>query len=132
MEIGDEMTPESKVKKEVEIVLKNLQFSGDLIYCNRVNTGKIKTEWGSWVQLAEIGHWDWIALFIGKERNLCFCFIEHKRADKPAKLDPKQIEFKEKYDGKHANIHFWLVKSGAEVKALVSKFGYDRMEDIEL
>jgi len=125
-------TPESVVKKEVEKSLACLQQAGDIIYCQRVNTGKIKTEWGSWVQLAETGHWDWIALFINKDRNLSFVFIEHKRADKPAKLDPEQIKFKQRYDSKHVDVLFWLVQSGDEVTSLVLDNCYDRLNDVSL
>lgn len=126
------MTPEGKIKSECSKYLSSLLLSGDIIYYQRINSGKIKSAYGSWVQLAEKGHFDFIVLFNNKEHNLSFAFIEVKRSDKVAKLDPDQVSFKNKYEGKNTNVYFWLVQSGKEVSKRIMSCAYDRMKDITL
>jgi len=124
------MTPESIVKSQVNASLGNLLLSGDVFYFQRVNSGKIRTDHGTWVQMAEKGHFDFVALFQDKHRNLVKAFIECKRSDKLAKYDPDQIKFMNKYSGKHPNMMFWLVQSGDEVKKLVLANCFNRVNDI--
>jgi hypothetical protein len=125
-------TPESKVKDHVKKVLNYLRFTGDIIYFLRVNTGKVQTAWGSWLELAETGHFDWIVLFQNENKELSFAFIEHKRADKYVDLDVSQKLFQSKYDGKHKNIYFWLVQSGDEVREKILQHAYKRINDVEM
>jgi hypothetical protein len=125
------MTPESKAKADVVKGLKSLLSSGDIFWYSRMQSG-IFTMGDCHIHACEPGTFDLIATFQDKNKNLVLAFIEVKRADIKPFLSESQKAFKLKYDGKHANILFWLVQSGADVKRLVIENCYDRVKDIEL
>ena len=124
-------TPEGRVKADVSKVLNQLLSMGDILYWTRMQSGQFKVD-KCYVHACEPGTFDLLAVFPDKKKNLCVAFIELKRADRPAFLSDSQKAFKAKYDGKHANILFWLVQSAAEVRTLIRKHGYDRLKDVEL
>jgi hypothetical protein len=124
-------TPESKAKSDVTDALGSLLTAGDIFWYSRMQSGMFTVD-GAHCHASEAGTFDLIATFQDKNKNLCLAFIEVKRADKPAFLSDSQEKFKKKYDGKHANILFWLVQSGEQVTKLVLGNCYDRLKDIEM
>ena len=124
------ITPESKVKNDVTDALRSLTTTGDVLYFQRMNAGMVSVG-KHFMRLSENGHFDMIALFRDKQGHLAFAFIELKRADRAAKLGTSQEVFKAKYDGKHPNIFFWLVQSGAEVRREIMSRCYNRVNDIK-
>ncbi len=58
--------------------LQSWQARGLVIYYTRVNSGKVKTEWGTWLQLAEKGTPD-IFAFLNVNGSVHVYFIECKR-----------------------------------------------------
>lgn len=123
-------TPETIIKNDVFRSLYALEVTGTVTWFERLNSGRVKSEWGSWIQLCRKGTFDFFVLFDGKDRSLCGAFIEVKRGDKKARLSPDQELFKEKYSGKHPHVFFWLVQSGCQVKRLILEHAYDRINDV--
>lgn len=72
-----------------------------------------------------------VATFRANHGGLALAFIELKRSDKKAFLSDSQEAFKAKYSGKHVDVHFWLIQSGAEVARLIKDHAYNRLNDVE-
>jgi hypothetical protein len=124
------MTPEGKAKADVVKSLKQLLSTGDIYWFSRMQSG-IFTMGDCHIHACEPGTFDLIATFQDKKKNLVLAFIEVKRTDIKPFLSESQKAFKMKYDGKHANILFWLVQSGKEVKRLVLDNCYNRVDAID-
>jgi hypothetical protein len=125
------MTPESAAKKSVTRSLEALKTSGDVYWHTRLQSGMFSID-GHFCHASEKGTFDLVALFRARHGGLSLAFIEVKRNDIKAKLSDTQEAFKIKYDGKHTDIHFWLVQSGAEVTRLIIQHGYDRLADVQM
>jgi hypothetical protein len=123
-------TPEDAVKKSVENKLNNLQHCGDIIWYSRLQSGKVKSEYGGWMQLCEKGTPDFICVFRNKSNELTVLFIECKRPDVPPKLNESQQIFFELYDRKHKNFILTIVTDVKQVSEKILTLGYDRLADI--
>lgn len=53
---------EKDVSKEVKIALDALEASGAVLWWERLNSGKVRTEYGSWIQMCRMGTADYIAI----------------------------------------------------------------------
>jgi len=124
------MTPEGKVKSEVAKSLACLEQAGDVIWWERLNSGSIHKE-GVHVNGCRPGTFDFISIFRNKQNNVSVAFVEVKRNDKKATLSDTQKVFKERYEGKHELVYFWLVQSGIEVERLILNHCYNRVEAME-
>jgi hypothetical protein len=125
------MTSEGKVKSEVYKSLASLELAGDVLWFERLNSGSIHTE-GIHLNGCRKGTFDFIAVFQSPKKTLCVAFIEVKRNDIKAVYSDSQKLFKERYEGKHELVYFWLVQSGAEVTRLIIQYGYDRIADVQM
>ena len=122
---------ESSVIREISLVLYQLEGTGDILWFSRLQCGKVKTEWGSWLQLCKSGTHDFIALIRTKQGFLAIIFIEAKSGVGKAVYRPSQEDFKRNYS-KHRDILFLLATSGAEVKRFILDNCYDRLADVHM
>lgn len=72
------MRLEKDISKDVAKKLSTWQFTGEIIWWLRINSGKIRTEWGSYVQLAPQGTPDYVAIVRNKSLGISVVFIECK------------------------------------------------------
>ncbi len=112
---------ESEIKKSVVNDLKFYQISGEVVWWTRLNSGKIKTEWGAWVNLCDPGTPDFIVL----TRNNIVLFLETKRTGKE-KLDVNQKAFFERM-AKYPFVKCFVVNEKNQVSKLIKT----RREDNE-
>lgn len=124
------MKPEGKVKSEVSQSLASLELAGDVIWFERLNSLSIHQH-RIHINGCRSGTFDFIAAFKAKHGGLSLCFIECKRSDIAPVLSESQNKFKNKYDGKHVDIHFWLVQSGKEAERLILKHAFNRVSAID-
>lgn len=61
---------EKSVSASVKRYLERLEFDGCVLWWERLNSGKIRTEYGSWLQLCRPGTPDFIAVL--KDRKVYF------------------------------------------------------------
>src|SRR5574343_306360 len=123
-------TPEGIAKSQVAKSLASSELAGDIIWFERMNSLAIHRD-GMHISGCRPGTFDYVAVFKSKHGGLALAFIEVKRVDKPASLSDSQTAFKAKYNGKHRDIHFWLVQSGKEVSKLITIHAYNRLDDVE-
>jgi hypothetical protein len=95
-------------------IIQWLDILPSVIYFERINSGKVQTAWGTWIQLAKKGHPDFIALIHG-DGIAHVLFIEAKRKGEKQRDDQKW--FQDKVDG-ISNVHYLLVD---EILTLVNK-----------
>lgn len=124
------MTPEGKVKHDVYRTLAMLEASGYVVWFERLQSGQIHNG-ETHVYQCRKGTFDFFTIFKNSKGTLSAAFIEVKRDDVKAVLSDTQKLFKERYEGKHDDVFFWLAQSGREVKKLIIEHGYDRLSDIE-
>ena len=86
---------EKQISKEVKIALDALEASGAVLWWERLNSGKVRTEYGGWLQLCKNGTSDFIAL-LPVEGGILPYFIETK-SDK-GRQTPAQLQFEEKVE----------------------------------
>lgn len=84
---------EKDVSKEVKIALDALEASGACLWWERLNSGKIRTEYGSWLQLCRNGTADFIAVLPVKNGVIVY-FMETKSDN--GRQTPQQKEFEAK------------------------------------
>jgi len=87
-----------KEVKVISAVMKKLKFrhlTGSVIWHSRLNSGKINSKSGAWIQLCAAGTPDIIAIVRHNDGGLAVLFIECKRTG-VTKLDYEQDKFFEK------------------------------------
>ena len=89
---------ESEVLKSIMNKLKTYELIGDIIWYSRLNSGKVKTQYNSWVQLCRIGTPDIVAIINCLNGKIAVLFIECKRTD-VKKLRFEQQEFFNNMEG---------------------------------
>lgn len=119
---------ESEVSRKVRKTLESLENTGDILWFSRLNSGKVRTEYGSWIKLCNKGTPDYIAIVVNKNRNISLLWIECKSSE--GKLRPDQIEFKDKHT-KHRDIHYFLISEPSTLCEKILAISYDRLNDIK-
>lgn len=120
---------ERDLKKSVYNKLLWLEHIGDILWFERLNSGKVETRYGSWIQLCRESTPDFVVLLRNKEGNLSFIFLEIKRPDKKGKLSKGQIKFEEKYC-KVNDVHYIKAESVEEITDLIYEIGFDKLDSI--
>ena len=92
-----DVNKESTVLSSCLRELSSWQARGLVIYYTRVNSGKVETKWGTWIQLAEKGTPD-IFAFLNVNGTVYVYFIECKRPNGGV-WGYEQQEFKFKFKG---------------------------------
>lgn len=121
---------EKQVSKQVKNVLERLEYSGDLQWYERLNSGKVRTEYGSWLQLCRAGTADYIAICINKQKSISVIFIECKNSS-GGKISPDQHKFCEKFS-RIPNFHYVIISDANKLAGYILNIAYDRLNDIIL
>lgn len=118
---------EKEISKDVRIALANLQTVGAVHWYTRLNSGTVKTNWGSWVKLCEPGTADYIAILCTGQ----VYFIETK--SNTGQQTPQQIEFQKSVE-KWGAI-YEVVRDVEQVRTTVesiTKFYQNKIDNITL
>lgn len=107
---------EKDLIKQIQQRLDIYQLTGEVEFATRLNSGTVKTYYGSYVKLCKKGTPDYLALIRGKSDNIIVLFIEAK--SNIGKLRPDQEIFKQKYGYKEG---FWFLEL-REINELVKWF----------
>lgn len=106
---------EKEAMKDIRIALANLETAGAVLWWERLNSGKVRTEYGGYVQLCRNGTPDFIVA-LKTSMGLLILFIEAK--SDTGKLSIQQNDFKEK-------TKFWaiylLVRDVKQVKEKIEE-----------
>lgn len=121
---------EKDVSKEVKIALDALEASGAVLWWERLQSGKVRTEYGSYLQLCRNGTADFIAL-LPVEGGILPYFIETK-SDK-GRQTPAQLQFEEKVEA--CGCLYELIRDVKDMRVTVERitqFNKRKLESIEL
>ena len=99
------MKLEKDLIKQTHQRLDIYKLSGEVEWFSRLNSGKVKTYYGSYIKLCDKDTPDFLALIRGRNSPLLAVFIECKSDS--GKLRPGQIKFKQKYAVKEC---FWYLE----------------------
>ena len=108
------------VAKRLEVY----KFSKVILWWERLNSGKVRTEYGSWVQMCQKGTPDFIAVIYDKNKNIKVLFFECKRSDGKGTIRLEQKIFMQEME-KYKDIHCHIIENPKEVDAIINKLGYD-------
>ncbi len=121
------MKLEKDLIKQIEQRLSVLKLTGEVQWYSRLNSGKVKTYYGSYIKLCDKDTPDYLALMVGREHPLIAVFIEAK--SDTGKLRPGQLLFKQKYAVKEC---FWYLelRDIKELDQFIDKHAKDFVETI--
>ena len=120
---------EKQVMREIRIALETLEAEGAIHWFERLNSGKVKTEYGGYVQLCRQGTPDFIVVMPSKY-GLVLYFIEAK--SDTGKQSIQQVLFADKCKGWAI---YEVVIDVKQVKATVERvtgFYAQKLRGIEL
>lgn len=120
---------ENDVKSSVIKQLELWEMTGDIIWWERLNCGKVRTQYGSWMQLCRAGTPDLVAVYKNKDGDLNIVFIELK-ASNINRARSTQNEFIESYGNKHNNFRIIIVNNPVEFKRTFLSDSYNSVKDI--
>lgn len=123
------MKLERDLMKQIEIALVTSKLTGEIVYYSRVNSGNIKTYYGSYVKLADKGHPDYVVVIRDKSNGLSLLFVEAK--SETGKLSPDQIKFRDKYVDA-PNIYYHVCRDIKQLNKLISSIAIDTMSEIKI
>lgn len=122
---------EKEVLKSVLNKLSSWQSMGDIIWFTRLNSGRIKTEYGTWLKLCDIGTPDIVVILRShRGNNLNLVFIETKRNAKQ-KLRPEQAEFRSRFLGM-TDVWYLVIHDVNDLIENIENLIPDRLKDIAL
>lgn len=99
------MKLEKTLIKQIDDFLSVRHLTGEVEFYLRINSGNVKTYFGSYIKLARKGTPDYLAFVRGREDKILALFIEAK--SDTGKLRPEQEQFKQKYEHKEG---FWFME----------------------
>lgn len=122
------MKLEKDLVKQVKNSLSVLKMMGDIEWFSRLNSGKVQTKYGSWIQMCDVDTPDFIAILRDKDKSLCVIFIECK--SDTGSLSNGQVKFKNEYD-KKKGFYFLELRDIKSLQTFINDLGYNRLNDIE-
>lgn len=119
-----------KFEKDLNIIIKNrlsiYEMVGNIIWFSRLNSGLIKTYFGSHIKLCNEGTWDWVVAFRNRNDGVSLLFIEGK--SDTGKLRKDQDIFKVKYSKK--DVYFLIVIDPKELDKFIDKYSKDFIDEL--
>lgn len=122
---------EKDVLKSVGQRLSTWEMSGEVVWYERLQCGRVKTAYGSWVNMCRSGTPDYVAIIRNKTKNLDLLFLECKRADGRGKLSDVQITFQNKYRNVE-NVHYLIIDHPDYVDVYIDNIAFDQIKDITI
>jgi hypothetical protein len=121
---------EDQVKKEIRKILERLEVAGDVIYFDRLQSGLVKTQDGSYVRMCRNGTSDFICVIKNRSASISIIFIEAKNSEGGV-WSEAQRQFAQQY-AKPPYIHYFLVSDPSKLAGQILDIAYDRLQDIHL
>jgi hypothetical protein len=118
---------ERDIIKQIQQRLGVYQCTGEVEWFSRMNSGNVKTSFGSYIKLCERGTPDFLALVNGKE-GLIALFIEAK--SESGTLRPEQLAFMTKYQS-HPYINMIVVKDIEKLNQFIDLYAVDRTKEMD-
>jgi hypothetical protein len=115
------MRLERDIMKSVQKRLSIFELTGEVVWFTRLNSGHIKTYFGSHIKLCHKGTWDWVVIFRNRNNGLSLLFIECK--SDTGKIEKDQNLFKNKYTKE--DVYFLLVREPFELDVFIDKYAKD-------
>lgn len=114
-----------RLEKDLNLQIKNhlslYEFFDQIIWHTRLNSGSIKTYFGSHIKLCTKGTWDWVVVIRNRQDGLSLLFIEGK--SDTGKLSTHQKLFQKKYNKK--DVYFLIVVDIKELDKFIDKHAKD-------
>lgn len=119
-----------KLEKEtMKIISQKLdlyELVGNIIWKSRLNCGRIKTYFGSYVQLNKSGTWDWVVVFRNRNDGLSLLFIEGKSDTGKLRIDQKS--FQVRYSKK--DVYFLIIIDPKDLDKFIDKYSKDFVDEL--
>lgn len=122
---------EAEILKSTGQRLSIWETTGEVIWYERLQCGRVKTQYGSWIKLCRPGTPDYCAIVRNQTKGLDLLFIECKRADGKGKLSDVQIKFQNKYKNVQ-NTHYLIIDHPDYVDHYIDNICIDRIKEINL
>lgn len=121
---------ESEVLKSIGKRLALWHLTSECVWYTRLNSGHVKTNYGSYIKLCDSGTPDFVAIIRNQKLGLDLLFIEIKRPGIKLKFSPDQVKFKNKYKNVE-NVHHLTVDHPDYVDIYIDSICIDRLKDIK-
>lgn len=119
---------ESEVSSRVKKTLMNLELTHVIHWWERLNSGRVKTEYGSWLQLCRPGTPDYILICKNKQTTISIIFIECKSST--GKMSTEQHDFCTRYVCQ-PYIYYFIISDPSKLAGQILDIAYDRLGDIK-
>ena len=116
------MNKEKDVLSGVRERLKIYEFHKVVLWHERMNSGKVKTEFGTWVQMAVKGTPDVVAVVRNKQGGISLLFFELK--SDTGTLRPEQKEFRDRFIG-CKDVMYAVITDPKQIDTIISDIGID-------
>jgi len=116
------MNKEKDVLSGVRERLKIYEFHKVVLWHERMNSGKVKTEFGTWVQMAVKGTPDVVAVVRNKQGGISLLFFELK--SDTGTLRPEQKEFRDRFIG-CKDVMYAVITDPNQIDTIISDIGID-------
>lgn len=110
---------ERDLSKQICELLEVYKLTGECEWWIRLNSGHVKTYYGSYIKLAAKGTPDFLALMRNRENSITALFIEAK--SNKGKLRKEQVEFNNKYNHK-SNLSVITITEIYHLKEWIDKY----------
>lgn len=117
---------ESELIKEIDKCLSVRNMTGEVEWYSRLNSGRVRTVYGSYIRLCEEGTPDFLAIIRNKEKNLTVLFIEAK--GQGGKLRTEQIRFAEIHN-KKKDFKVIKITDIADLKNIINELAIDTVNE---
>lgn len=123
------MKLEKTLMKQVSQRLAIWQLSGSVIWYSRLNSGRVKTYFGSWIKMCDTGTPDWLCLVRGDDYRIKALFIECKSTT--GRASTHQLKFMKKYNNVD-DVEVIILNDIEFLDYWMDKYSIDRVKDIKL
>jgi hypothetical protein len=120
----------SGMNKESELVSdirKFLSYSKDVIWWERLNSGKVSNGYGGYISLCRKGTPDFVCVVMNRNKGLSLIFLECKITG--GQLRPEQREFFNMYFAV-TDVHCYVITTLQGAKESISRISYDHTLDL--
>lgn len=118
---------EKDLQKSIQQRLEIYQLTGEVVWWGRLNSLKVKTLMGSWIQGCPKGTPDIIALIRNKQQGLTALFLELK--SESGQMTTEQREFWSKYNRK-SDVVVLEIREPKQLDDWINDHSIDFTEDL--
>lgn len=118
---------EKDVISGVKERLKIWEFHKIVLWADRLNSGRVKTEYGTWVQMCQKGTPDYLAIIRNKDNGLSMLWFECK--SDTGRLRPEQEIFRNRFKSVK-DVHYYVIDNPKMVDIIISDLGINRLNEL--